>query len=360
MEPTIIAITEDKVTPIDKLLVGLSARQEKIYKPVLETQLKNSHSAITRYGEEHKEDMSAYTDALNTTAKRTLDKLEMVSELVGVQPMTGPVGLIYSLQYRYLDENRVNDTDEELGVINNEGEVVNKILAAEVSLDVVNGRKMGLEVVSQAVEAGSRSLPFGWSLTETPNEAAIEKTSEKIAEAITHEIISDLRALAIKEVINESHAQDILIAIQHAMNSIGKETRRGVGNKVIVSPDIWEKIELLINSEFKLVTFEPVTVTDQPDFLVKKGILNTATYYVQKDAPKGTALVAYKGGNGDTDTSYFYCPYALLSLMSTKKEHDANLAHFYTRYGKVVSGQYERNPSALCEGKHYYRALTFK
>jgi hypothetical protein len=68
-------------------------------------------------------------------------------------------------------------------------------------------------------------------------------------------------------------------------------------------------------------------------------------------------LVGYKGGNGETDTGYFYCPY--IPLMSSgiimNPSTTQPMISLMTRYGKA---SFTDRRSSLANSSDYYGKLT--
>jgi hypothetical protein len=64
-------------------------------------------------------------------------------------------------------------------------------------------------------------------------------------------------------------------------------------------------------------------------------------------------LVGYKGGGGETDTGYFYCPYVPLMTSNTVVDPNTynNQLMVMTRYGKVT---FVSNSTSLANSADYY------
>jgi hypothetical protein len=385
----------------------------------------------------------------------------IASELVGVQPMTGPVGLVYSLRYSYKES--VTDTsgdafgaqsitagDEAFGnspalrafysggasagvgsPIPGDAEAqdagaggigigTTAIDGTETtgeawpsSLDITattanrsyggsgsmiegsGGRKMGLEVVSQAVEAGSRKLQAGWTIEamqDLNSQHGLDLESEmtqalsaEIVQEIDAEIISDLIALAgTTDTFSGDSASytttyapayvgdrlaNISVIINRVANEIGRKTRRGVGNFIVVSP----MIVSVLQSASKSVFAPAVDGSFKgPNNTMLVGTLNGSIKvysYLWNQAGAGldlgvaqagnndTILVGYKGGNGETDTGYFYCPY--IPLMSSGVVVNPvtfqPVVSLMTRYGKT---SFTDTATSLGNSADYYGKVS--
>jgi hypothetical protein len=70
-----------------------------------------------------------------------------------------------------------------------------------------------------------------------------------------------------------------------------------------------------------------------------------------------TILVGYKGGNGETDTGYFYCPY--IPLMSSGVVVNPTtfqpVVSLMTRYGKAV---FTTTETSLGNSADYYGKIN--
>ena len=80
-------------------------------------------------------------------------------------------------------------------------------------------------------------------------------------------------------------------------------------------------------------------------------------------AASDVVLVGYKGGNGETDAGYFYCPYIPLMTSNTIVDPNTynNQLAVFTRYGKAtfVSSQTSLANSADYYGKIVVNNLSF-
>lgn len=210
------------------------------------------------------------------------------------------------------------------------------------------GRKMSLEIVSQAVEAGTRRLQAGWTVEAMQDmnsqhgldlESEITKAvSAEIVQEIDAEIIGDLLSLA-GTVRTYDHVATgapaytphfagdrfahIGIRINEVANEIARKTRRGPGNFIVVSPMMVSVLQSAAKS-----VFAPAVEGSfkGPNNTMLVGTLNgqikVYSYLWNQAQPGASAplgsdqiLVGYKGGNGETDSGYFYAPY--IPLMSS-------------------------------------------
>lgn len=299
----------------------------------------------------------------------------IANELIGVQPMTGPVGQIHTLRVRYA-QNLADTSAAGTGVTAGD-EALSPFLIAQAysrtrgdvnaaasytaaptaSLEGNGGKSISVQILRQAVEAKSRKLQARWTFEAAQDaqsmhgidvEAEIMAAlAQEITAEIDQEILLSLRQLAATEYtynqatvsgtatyVGDEHAA-LAVLINRVANLIAQRTRRGAGNWCVVSSEMLTVLQSATTSAFARTTegtFEAPTNTK----LV--GTLNNAMrVFVDAYAPSGTAvLVGYKGSS-ETDAAAFYCPY--IPLMSSGVVLDPStfepVVSFMTRYGYV-------------------------
>ena len=84
------------------LLEGLSPRKRKMLDPLLENQKETILKETAASGAVQAHDIAGYRKILLPVIRRIIPGT-IASELVGVQPMSGPVGLVYSQRYTYAE-----------------------------------------------------------------------------------------------------------------------------------------------------------------------------------------------------------------------------------------------------------------
>ena len=290
----------------------------------------------------------------------------IANELVGVQPMTGPVGQIHTLRVRYSDTAGVGAAgavagEEALspfkiaeGYSGNEANPgkANSTAALEGSA----GNRLSIQILKQTVEAKTRKLSARWtfeSAQDAQSQHGIDVEAEimaalaqEITAEIDQEIIASLRALSgttdaydqaavsgTATFVGDEHAA-LAVMINRAANRIAQRTRRGAGNWAVVSPAVLTVLQSATTSAFARTTegsFEAPTNTKMV------GTLNNAMkIYVNTYAADDTVLVGYKGSS-ESDAAAFYCPY--IPLMSSGVVLDPTsfepVVSFMTRYGYV-------------------------
>jgi len=129
----------------------------------------------------------------------------IANELVGVQPMTGPVGQIHTLRVRYSDAV-TNDVDSAQTTVAGEealspfkiaeqysGSATGKA-AATAALEGRAGNKMSIQILKQTVEAKTRKLSARWTF-EAAQDAQAQQGIDIEAEimaALAQEITAEI------------------------------------------------------------------------------------------------------------------------------------------------------------------------
>jgi hypothetical protein len=203
--------------------------------------------------------------------------------------------------------------------------------------------------------------------------------SAEIVQEIDSEILSDLLALAgtvgtydyatiglgpqYQPAYLGDRFANLGIVINAVANEIARKTRRGPGNFIVVSP----MVVSILQSAAKSV-FAPAIAGSfkGPNNTMLVGTLNGTikvySYLWNQVSGLGNAvndviLVGYKGGNGETDTGYFYCPY--IPLMSSgviiNPVTFQPVVSMMTRYGKTA---FTQTATSLGNSADYYGKIN--
>lgn len=445
------------------LLEGLTPDKKAIVRPILENARRHLMENAAG-GSTSATDIAGFRKIMLPVIRRVIPGT-IATELVGVQPLQGPVGLVYSLRYKYADEAKDgvktiaadseafgNDhypfpsnpiysfysggfganniatghtpgsmagfpagssgvgpgvpgligDDGVGGLLNNTGGAAGAITGYSAldgctvggsgsTLEGTGGRRMTLETVSQAVEAGSRKLQASWSIeamqdANAANGLDIENEitkalSAQIVQEIDQEVINDLLGLAgtvaawsgalpgapgyYTPTFAGDRFANMSVQINYIANEIARKTRRAAGNFIVVPPVIVSVLQSAAKS-----VFAPATEGSfkGPNNSMLVGTLNgTIKVYsylwnsAQATDVGGTGdctiLVGYKGGNGETDAGYFYCPYIPMqsSGVVVNPVTFQPVVSMMTRYGKAA---FVDPASSLGNSSDYYGKLV--
>lgn len=460
----------------DTLLEGLDPTKKQIVGTLLENQKAHILQESAASGAVAAQDIAGFRKILIPMIRRIIPGT-IATEIVGVQPMQGPVGLVYTMRYKYGEgvavpaagaagnpwtangsDGTITAGNEMFGNnpvlrqfysgaagsavgtpldqpagssgIGTSGEVPGAIGGSASrgawpsSLPAYNsslfgpypssgvdaigqayagrlyggagsfiegsgGRTVKLEVVSQAVEAGTRKLQAGWTIEamqDLKSQHGLDLESElsqvvsaEIVQEIDSEILSDLLALAgtvgtydyasiglgpqYQPAYLGDRFANLGIVINAVANEIARKTRRGAANFIVVSP----MVVSILQSAAKSV-FAPAIAGSfkGPNNTMLVGTLNGSikvySYLWNQVSGLGSAvndviLVGYKGGNGETDTGYFYCPY--IPLMSSGVVINPvtfqPVVSMMTRYGKTA---FTQTQTSLGNSADYYGKIN--
>jgi hypothetical protein len=290
----------------------------------------------------------------------------IANELVGVQPMTGPVGQIHTLRVRYSDTFNAGASGATAGeealspfkIAESYSGNTNGKADATAAKEGQPGNKLSIQILKQTVEAKTRKLSARWTFEaaqDAQSQHGIDVEAEimaalaqEITAEIDQEVLASLRTLSGTAVetydqsavsgtatfVGDEHAA-LAVQINRAANLIAQRTRRGAGNWAVVSPYALTVLQSATTSAFARTTEGTFEAPTNTKFV---GTLNNAMkVYVDTYAGDGTAvLVGYKG-TSESDAPAFYCPY--IPLMSSGVVMDPDtfepVVSFMTRYGYV-------------------------
>ena len=348
------------------LLEGLSGNKKAVMQSTLENTRRYLSEAATA-GATSSGNVATLNRVILPVIRRVMPTV-IANELVGVQPMTGPVGQIHTLRVRYADAfNSTNGTDTAAGdealspfkiAEGYSGAAATDKAASTAALEGAAGNRLSIQILKQTVEAKTRKLSARWTFEaaqDAQSQHGIDVEAEimaalaqEITAEIDQEILASLRSLAgtasqaydqngvsgTATFVGDEHAA-LAVMINKVANDIAARTRRGAGNYAVVSPFALTILQSATTSAFARTTegtFEAPTNTKMV------GTLNGAMkVYVDAYAGDSTdVLVGYKGSS-ESDAPAFYAPY--IPLMSSGVVLDPStfepVVSFMTRYGYV-------------------------
>jgi hypothetical protein len=345
----------------DALTDGLNGNKKVVMESVLEN-TRNYLSESATAGTTMAGNVASLNKVILPVIRRVMPTV-IANELVGVQPMTGPVGQIHTLRVRY-GQTAAGATagDEALSPFaiakGYSGDASTGGPTSTSALEAEAGRKLSIQVLKQTVEAKTRKLSARWTFEAAQDansmhgldvEAEImQALAQEITAEIDQEVLTSLRTLAGAATdtydqgnvsgqatfVGDQHAA-LAVLINRAANLIATRTRRGAGNYVVISPTMLTVLQSATTSAFARTTEGPFEAPTNTKFV---GTLNNTMrvfvdQYAADDAP---VLVGYKG-DGEIDAAAFYCPY--IPLMSSGTVLDPATfeptVSFMTRYGYV-------------------------
>ena len=357
----------------DALLEGLSGSKRNSMSVILENTKKylreNASSGSTAAG-----NIATLNRVILPVIRRVMPTV-IANELVGVQPMTGPVGQIHTLRVRYAQS--LTDNSQAATSVTAGQEALSPFTIATAystvpqgtttasgytgnntaTMEGTGGKQISVQILKQAVEAKTRKLQARWTFESAQDAQAMHgidveaeimaALAQEITAEIDQEILLSLSTLAATEYtynqatvsgtatfVGDEHAA-LAVLINRVANLIAQRTRRGAGNWAVVSPASLTVLQSATTSAFARTTEGTFEAPTNTKFV---GTLNGAMRVFVNSYAQDTAsvLVGYKG-TSEADAAAFYCPY--IPLMSSGVVLDPStfepVVSFMTRYGFV-------------------------
>ena len=317
-------------------------------------------------------------------------------DLVGVQPMTGPTGLIFAMKSRYstqggtealFDEANTAFSGAASGDTGSEGssdpfaaedtssddaDTVheyqpgsgNTTAVAEAQVAAADIPQMAFSIDKTTVTAKSRALKAEYTTELAQDLKAVHGLSAEteLANILSTEILAEMnreiiRLVNVNSVTSARGAaagvfvmsttadngggrwlveriKGLVFAIEQEANEIAVSTRRGKGNFVIVSHGVAAALNTAGMMDTGMGLSGPQGFDSDVAGSLFAGTLNgRMKVYIDPYASVDYFTVGYKGVN-PYDAGMFFCPYVPLSMMKTIGENDFQpRIGFKTRYG---------------------------
>jgi hypothetical protein len=348
----------------EALLEGLQGNKRSVMAATLENTRKYLAESATA-GATSAGNVATLNRVILPVIRRVMPTV-IANELVGVQPMTGPVGQIHTLRVRYSDTfagsvgGATTAGEEALSPFKiaegYSGATTGKP-ASTAALEGVAGNKLSIQILKQTVEAKTRKLSARWTFEAAQDAQAqqgidieaeiMAALAQEITAEIDQEVLRSLSTLAgtaaltydqaavsgTATFVGDEHAA-LAVQINRVSNLIAQRTRRGAGNWAVVSPTVLTLLQSATTSAFARTTEGTFEAPTNTKFV---GTLNSAMkVYVNGYAESDDVIIGYKGSS-ESDAAAFYCPY--IPLMSSGVVLDPAtfepVVSFMTRYGYV-------------------------
>lgn len=348
-----------------------------------------------------------YDPILISMVRRAMPNL-IAYDVCGVQPMTGPTGLIFAMRPNYVaagglsGEAFYNEANtEHSGTGTHTGNIPGTLQtgtgmatadAEKLGSDSnPNFAEMGLEIEKVMVEAKSRALKATYSIEMAQDMKALHglDAEAELASILSAEILAEINREIIRSIYDVAKVggattsapgtfdldldsngrwsvekfKGLLFQIEREANQISKETRRGKGNVIICSSDVASALAMAGVLDHTPALQANLQVDDTGNTFA--GVLQGKyKVYIDPYATEDYFVVGYKGANS-YDAGIFYAPYVPLQLY---KQVDSisfqpRLA-FKTRYGLVANPYAEgltKGNGALNKDKNvYFRKVKVK
>ena len=329
---------------------------------------------------------------LISLVRRTMPQL-MAYDTIGVQPMSGPTGLIFAMKSHYTGEASTgaealttaagqpdvdfsgDDANTQNQYTTAEGEALGGFVAGGGAF-----KEMSFSIEKSSVTAETRALKAKYSLELAQDLKAIHglDAESELSNILSAEILAEINREVIEAILSQAtpgatagvanagtfdvadavdnrgarwggeRYKSLLIQINREANLIAKATGRGPGNWLIVSPDVASALDMVAGMAVPNMDVGANNPVDISSNLFAGVLGGKYKVYIDQFAASDSVTVGYKGANM-YDAGMFYCPYVPLQLMKSIGEEDFQpRLGFKTRYGLThnpfATGTAAQNP----------------
>tara|TARA_R110000787_G_scaffold179702_2_gene291620 strand:- start:6182 stop:7459 length:1278 start_codon:yes stop_codon:yes gene_type:complete len=352
-----------------------------------------------------------YDPILISLVRRSLPNL-MAYDVAGVQPMTGPTGLIFAMRSHYSTQTGTealfNEADTDFsGTGTHAGSnPVDGTYTNGAGLTTENGEPLGesggtamnqmaFSIEKTTVTAKTRALKAEYTVELAQDLKAIHglDAESELSNILSQEILAEINREVIRTIYNVAKPgaastatagtfdldvdsngrwsverfKGLLFNIERDANVIAQDTRRGKGNFIICSSDVASALAMAGVLDYTPALSSDLNVDDTGNTYA--GMLN-GRYKVYIDpysANTGSAsqfyVVGYKGTSA-YDAGLFYCPYVPLQMVRAIDPATFQpKIGFKTRYG-MIANPYVTQANGTTDGatftadrNQYYRSV---
>jgi hypothetical protein len=332
-------------------------------------------------------DIDRYDPILISLVRRALPNL-MAYDVAGVQPMTGPTGLIFAMKSKYSTqagtEALFNEADTDFaGTGTHDGSnPVDGTYTTGTGIATVDAEQLGesggtdfnemaFSIEKTTVTAKTRALKAEYTVELAQDLKAIHglDAEGELSNILSQEILAEINREVIRTIYKVAKTgaastatagtfdldvdsngrwsverfKGLLFNIERDANVIAQDTRRGKGNFIICSSDVAAALAMagMLDTGGALNGSPSLQVDDTGNTFV--GTLNgrykvfVDPYSANTGAASQFYVVGYKGANA-YDAGIFYCPYVPLQMV---RAIDPNTFQpkigFKTRYGMIAN-----------------------
>ena len=330
-----------------------------------------------------------YDPVLISLVRRAMPNL-IAYDIAGVQPMTGPTGLIFAMRSNYKTHGDGTDVSTEAfynepltdfsGAGTDAGDLGQANTAAistatgmatataealgDGSGDTFSDMTFSIEKVT--VEAKSRALKAEYTTELAQDLKAIHglDAETELANMLSAELLAEINREVVRTIYTSAKQgsatgtanagifnldvdangrwsvekfKGLMFQIEREANQIAKDTRRGKGNIILCSSDVASALQMAGVLDYApALNSNNLNPDDTGNTFV--GVLNGRfRVYIDPYAGSNYLVVGYKGANA-FDAGVFYCPYVPLQMVRAVGENSfQSKLGFKTRYGMVAN-----------------------
>ena len=331
--------------------------------------------------------LAGYDPILISLVRRAMPNL-MAYDICGVQPMTGPTGLIFAMKSNYATQGGTealfNEADTDFAgtstvshagsnpvdgtFTTGGGMTTNK---AELLGDSIAFGEMAFSIEKTTVSAKTRGLKAAYTVELAQDLKAVHGLeaegelsnilSQEILFEINREVVRTIYAAAIPGAATGATTtygtfdcdvdangrwsverfKGLLFQIERDANNIAQQTRRGKGNFIVCSADVASALSMAGILDYTPALNTSLNVDDTGNTFA--GVLNgkikvyVDPYSANLNVASQFYVVGYKG-TSPYDAGMFYCPYVPLQMVRAVDPATFQpKIGFKTRYGMVTN-----------------------
>jgi hypothetical protein len=355
-----------------------------------------------------------YDPILISLVRRSLPNL-MAYDVAGVQPMTGPTGLIFAMKSRYTDqagtEALFNEADSSFSGTGSQtgSNPVDGTYTYGTGLDTADAEALGtgspagdfsemaFSIEKTTVTAKSRALKAEYTVELAQDLKAIHglDAESELSNILSQEILAEMNREVIRTIYKVAKPgaastavagtfdldvdsngrwsverfKGLMFQIERDANVIAQETRRGRGNFIICSSDVAAALAMTGKLDYTPALSGNDGISSDDTGNTFAGTLNGRykvfidPYSANTNAASQFVVVGYKGSSA-YDAGIFYCPYVPLQMV---RAIDPNSFQpkigFKTRYGMIANPFVVKSDGSTdgdtftANRNHYYRRL---
>jgi hypothetical protein len=341
--------------------------------------------------------VAGFDPILISLVRRSLPNL-IAYDICGVQPMTGPTGLIFAMRSTYASQNVTAGAVEAFYNEANTGfagagtaqidiavgtatantfvgnaAAVAAMTTAQAEGGIVNNtfEEMAFSIEKVTVTAKTRALKAEYSMELAQDLKAVHglDAETELANILSSEILAEINREVVRTIYGIAKTgcqvgttavgqfdldtdsngrwmvekiKGLAFQIEREANTIAKTTRRGKGNIMIVSSDVASAFAMAGILDYNSALQGQVNLTvDDTGNTFAGTMFGRIKVYIDPYAPtsstKEFAVVGYKGSNA-YDAGMFYCPYVPLQMVRAVDTGTFQpKIGFKTRYGLVAN-----------------------
>jgi len=356
-----------------------------------------------------------YDPILISLVRRSLPNL-MAYDTCGVQPMTGPTGLIFAMKSKYNEQTGVEALFDEAdtgfsasGYTGSTGAQVgsNPVSGTYTTIqgkttaqgedfgDTTRMNQMAFSIEKTTVTAKTRALRADYTIELAQDLKAIHglDAEGELANILSQEILAEINREVIRTIYTVAKPgaastatpgtfdldvdsngrwsverfKGMLFQIERDANVIAQETRRGKGNFIVCSSDVAAAFAMAGKLDYTPALSTDLNVDDTGNTFA--GVLNGRfkvfidPYSANISAASQFMVVGYKGTSA-YDAGIFYCPYVPLQMVRAVEPATFQpKIGFKTRYG-MIANPFVMQANGTTDGdtftanrNHYYRRV---